>query len=88
MMDQTLAQRNLFAVMEKPSGENQKLEKLTQAIEEAQKAKVSVEEIEEAKQMLEMDAWDKHLETMKLKTIFFGKDEAGKTLIIDVEPLG
>lgn len=53
MMDKSLAERNLYAVM--GGGEEKKVEKLTQAIEEATTAGVSPEEIEEAKQMLETE---------------------------------
>lgn len=53
MMDKSLAERNLYAVM--GGSEEKKVEKLTQAIEEATAAGVSPEEIEEAKQMLETE---------------------------------
>jgi len=53
MLDKTMAEKNLYAVMDGDKG--QKVQKLQHAIEEATAAGVSPEEIEEAKQLLEVE---------------------------------
>eukprot|EP00434_Breviolum_minutum_P040661 symbB.v1.2.036142.t1/scaffold5034.1/size31624/1 len=53
LINQTMAEKNLYAVMDGDKG--QKVQKLQHAIEEATAAGVSPEEIEEAKQLLEVE---------------------------------